>query len=90
MHGWAGTYSELCDDLDGALFVLHENDELPEAYRPHVLDNPGGNYTGIGSFTWRLTSAASSMTMRRDGVFRHVESRHEEAFPVDGIRSSRL
>lgn len=42
--------SRTCDDLDDAIVLLSENGELPEGYRPHVLDNPGGNYNGHWEF----------------------------------------
>lgn len=44
------THPELCDDLNDAILLLRENGELPEGYRPHVLDNPGGNYNGHWEF----------------------------------------
>ena len=33
-------------ELNAAVRELSEKGTLPEAYRAHVLDNPGGNYSG--------------------------------------------
>ncbi|WP_318643739.1 type II toxin-antitoxin system YafQ family toxin [Bifidobacterium platyrrhinorum] len=43
-------HPELMDDLDDAIDHLQEYGTLPEGYRPHVLDNAGGNYNGHWEF----------------------------------------
>lgn len=37
-------------ELKAAVAELMANGEVPEAYRPHVLSNPGGNYNGHVDF----------------------------------------
>ena len=37
-------------EFNAAVRVLSENGVLPEAYGAHVLDNPGGNYSGYIDF----------------------------------------
>ncbi|WP_455139966.1 type II toxin-antitoxin system YafQ family toxin [Thermophilibacter sp.] len=34
------------EELRAAMVELADCGALPDAYRPHVLDNPGGNYNG--------------------------------------------
>ncbi|NMM98133.1 addiction module toxin RelE [Bifidobacterium sp. DSM 109959] len=43
-------HPELMDDLDDAIDYLQEYGRLPDEYRPHVLDNAGGNYNGHWEF----------------------------------------
>ena len=33
-------------EFKAAVAELMANGKVPESYRPHVLDNPGGNYNG--------------------------------------------
>ena len=76
-------HPELMDDLDDAIEYLREQGELPEGYRPHVLDNPGGNYNGHWEFHLAGDIDVLVLYWKRDGhtVIRMVRiGAHAELF----------